>query len=255
MKKMNIIKIMGLFGATLAISACTHTISDHVKIDGTPRGDVYFPDMDDATQPEGIFPNLENLDKIGPGVTKKDLYYLIERPHFHEVNGAKEWDYIMKFRMADRSVKICQYKVLFDKDNIARSFYWKPANCLQEKFDLNADALFPFNRGGVSDIKPAGKAKLDELAKHLIDIGNKSKVHLIGYTDYIGSDSYNQALSQQRAISVGKYLVSRGVNANTITAEGRGESEPVRQCDDTGNKQALIQCLAPNRRVSVEINR
>ncbi len=252
---MNTIKIIGLCGVALALNACTYTITDTVRRDGTPTGEVYFPDMDDATQPEGIFPNLENLDKIGPGVTKKDLYYLIERPHFHEANGAKEWDYIMKFRMADRSVKICQYKVLFDKDNIAQSFYWKPADCLRQKFDLSADALFPFDRGGVGDIKPAGKVKLDQLAAYLVEIGNKSNVHLIGHTDYIGSDSYNQALSEQRANSVREYLVSRGVNAANITAEGRGESEPVKQCDNTGNKQALVHCLAPNRRVSVEINR
>ncbi|MBS9777820.1 MAG: OmpA family protein [Gammaproteobacteria bacterium] len=251
MKKLEFI---GFLAVSMTISSCTSVISEEVNYDGTISGNVTFPDMDDATQPEGIFPNLENLAKIDNGVTKKDLYYLIERPHFHEINGAKEWDYIMKFRQPDRSVKICQYKVLFDKDNIARSFFWKPANCLNQKINLNADALFAFDRGGVGDIKYKGKQKLNALVKQMVAEKNKPYLKIVGYTDYLGDDNYNLRLSQQRANSVKQYLVNMGVNASHITADGMGESNPVVSCNKQ-NRTEQIKCLAPNRRVSINISR
>lgn len=251
---MKYVNTLGLLVAALSTVACTNVISEKVNRDGSPGGEIVFPDMNDATLPEGIFPNLENLSKIASGVTKKDLYYLIERPHFHEINGAKEWDYIMKFRLDNGDVKVCQYKVLFDHKNVARNFYWKPANCLNQKIDLSADALFPFNRGGVADIKPAGKVKLDQLAQQMVAEDNKPTLKVMGYTDYLGSDSYNLALSQQRADSVRQYLINRGVAATQITAEGKGEANPIVSCNK-GSKAELVKCLAPNRRVSIMINR
>lgn len=248
------LKYIGLITAAITLTACTSVVSNFVNRDGTPRGDVTFPDMEDATMPEGIFPNLENLTKIDNGVTKRDLYSLIERPHFHEMNGAKEWDYIMKFRQPDRSVKICQYKILFDHGNIARSFFWKPADCLNQKIDLDADALFPFNRGGVTDIKLAGKLKLDALAQQIGAEDNKPRLHVVGYTDYLGDDQYNLRLSQQRANSVRQYLIDQGVKPDHIIATGRGESDPVVTCKKK-NRAALVRCLAPNRRVSIDIKR
>ncbi len=254
---MKLLKHIGLTVMVCSVVACTSTVGNNfVKADGTLKNsEIDWPSLEDASLPEGIFPNMANLAKIGPGVTKKDLYYLIERPHFSEMNSAKEWNYIMKFRQEDRSVKVCQYKVLFDDDMVAQSFYWLPEDCLNEKFSLSADALFPFDLGGVEDIKPAGKAKLDKLAARLVKEGNKAKVHLVGHTDYLGSNAYNQALSEERADSVGIYLASQGVDADNITAEGRGESEPVKQCEKGSGREALIDCLEPNRRVTVEINR
>ncbi|MDP8050977.1 OmpA family protein [Pasteurella atlantica] len=252
---MKLLKYAGLTVGVLSLMACTNTLNkfnDNAVLENSNIDDLVWPELDEATQREGIFPNLGNLDRIGPGVTKKDLYYLIDRPHFSETHGAREWDYILKFRQADRSIKICQYKVLFDSNMVAQNFYWLPKDCLTEKFDLAADALFPFNRGGVKDIKLAGKQKLDKLAAHITSLGNKAQVHLIGHTDYIGSDSYNQKLSEKRARSVGRYLVMKGVRSSNITTSGMGETQPVKQCAKT-TKARLVKCLAPNRRVSVEI--
>ncbi|MDG6881517.1 Outer membrane protein II [Phocoenobacter uteri] len=255
---MKLLKLAGLTATALSVMACTNTLNS-IDRDGVLENpkyeDLYWPAIDDATQPEGIFPNLESLDHIGPGVTKKDLYYMIERPHFSEMNGAREWNYIMKFRQADRSVKICQYKVLFDKDEVAQNFYWLPKDCLTEKFDLAADALFPFDKGAMKDIKAAGKVKLDKLAEHITSLGNKAKIHLVGHTDYLGNEMYNQRLSQQRSASVARYLETKGVNGANITTSGMGESQPVKHCSTDISRKALKECLQPNRRVSVEIVR
>ncbi|MBS9773508.1 MAG: OmpA family protein [Gammaproteobacteria bacterium] len=253
---MKLLKIATLSAVALSVVACTNTLNriDRNGVLENPNYDeLYWPKIEDATQPEGIFPETEDLYNVGAGVTKKDLYYMFERPHFSEMNGAHEWNYIFKFRQADRSVKICQYKVLFDKNEVAQNFYWLPKDCLTEKFDLAADALFPFDRGALKDIKEEGKSRLDELAAYVTKLGNKTKLRLIGHTDYLGNDMYNQRLSEQRAASVARYLEIKGVNGKNISTAGMGERQPIKNCSTDVSRRALKDCLQPNRRVSVEI--
>ncbi|MGY0398774.1 MAG: OmpA family protein [Ostreibacterium sp.] len=241
---------IGLLLASAVLTACT----SFVNSDGTPAGELVFPDVADASQPEGIFPNLKNLDNIGSGVTKKDLYYLIGHPHFSATNGGQEWNYIMKFRQPDRSVKMCQYKVLFDNDDIARNFYWLPADCLNNNnkvVRINTDVLFRFDRASIADIKPMAKQKLDKIVQQ---VANKNTIFtIVGHTDRLGDDAYNMQLSQQRAESIKQYLVNQGIDSQNISAQGVGETKPVVACEGTTGHSALITCLAPNRRVDIKI--
>ena len=81
------------------------------------------------------------------------------------------------------------------------------------------------------------------------------EITIAGHADRLGSDAYNQKLSERRANAVKAYLVSRGVPASKIRAEGRGESEPVTGDDCKGSRgKALISCLQPDRRVDVSAN-
>jgi len=77
---------------------------------------------------------------------------------------------------------------------------------------------------------------------------------VIGHTDRIGSEAYNQSLSEQRARTVADYLIAKGLFADKVRAEGRGESSPVTggSCPD-GAKAQMIACLAPDRRVEVRL--
>jgi uncharacterized membrane protein YgcG len=124
-----------------------------------------------------------------------------------------------------------------------------------EKITLNTDVLFGFNK---SELTPAGEQKLDELAKSAQG-ANVDKVVLTGHADRIGSDDYNQKLSEERAQAVADYLASKGVDRSHLQVEAKGESEPVtgNQCDRLGpenNKnQKLIACLQPDRRVEAEL--
>lgn len=116
---------------------------------------------------------------------------------------------------------------------------------------LSADGLFAFGRASIEDFSPEGRAALDDLAARLAG-RNVEIVHVIGHSDRIGTALANQRISSQRANSVRDYLVERGVPDERITAVGRGSVEPVVECE--GNRgQAVIDCLAPNRRVEVRV--
>src|SRR5580698_4740268 len=118
-----------------------------------------------------------------------------------------------------------------------------------QKVTFQADTLFDFDK---AVLKPEGKAKLDDLASKIGDV-NLEVVVATGYTDKIGSDKYNDRLSLRRAQAVKAYLVSKGIDANRIYTEGKGKRNPVVTDCNQKNRKALIACLAPNRRVEVEV--
>jgi OOP family OmpA-OmpF porin len=130
-----------------------------------------------------------------------------------------------------------------------------PAPVVIEKIALSTDVLFPFNK---AELLPGGQQKLDELAKSAQGT-NVDKVVLIGHADRIGSEEYNQELSEQRAKAVADYLAQKGVDSSRLQVEGRGKSEPMtgNECSKLGpenNKNAkLIACLQPDRRVDAEL--
>jgi OmpA-OmpF porin, OOP family len=124
-----------------------------------------------------------------------------------------------------------------------------------EKISLSADVLFKFDRYREKDMLPAGRAKLDDVADKINNYikDTVESIALTGHTDRLGSDAYNQRLSERRAKTVKNYLVKKGVDGGKITDEGRGEREPVVQCKGNKATKKLIRCLQPNRRVDVEI--
>jgi OOP family OmpA-OmpF porin len=111
-----------------------------------------------------------------------------------------------------------------------------------EKVTFAADVLFDFDK---SVVKPDGKSKLDDLSSKMRGV-NLEVVIAIGHADSIGSDAYNQKLSVRRAESVKAYLVSKGIEANRIYTEGKGEKQPV-----ADNKTR--EGRAKNRRVEIEV--
>ena len=111
-----------------------------------------------------------------------------------------------------------------------------------EKVTFAADVFFDFDK---SVIKPDGKSKLDDLSNKIRGI-NLEVVIAIGHADSIGSDEYNQRLSVRRAEAVKAYLVSKGIEANRIYTEGKGEKQPVAS-------NATADGRAKNRRVEIEV--
>jgi len=128
-----------------------------------------------------------------------------------------------------------------------------PAPVEPQRFNLKSDVMFAFNSAVLS---PEGEAAVRDLFNRPEIQASKEKTTMvIGFTDRLGSQNYNLDLSTQRAQAVANELVRLGMPAQNVQAEGRGSSEPVTgtTCDAVTERQELINCLAPDRRVVVEI--
>ena len=117
-----------------------------------------------------------------------------------------------------------------------------PVAPISEKVTFAADTFFDFDK---AVLKADGKAKLDDLTSKLKGM-NLEVVIAVGHTDSVGTDTYNQKLSVRRAEAVKAYLVSKGVEANRVYTEGKGEKQPV-----ADNKSSAGR--AKNRRVEIEV--
>jgi OOP family OmpA-OmpF porin len=117
-----------------------------------------------------------------------------------------------------------------------------PAPKPVERTIILDNVLFDFDKTAV---KPDGAKILDRLIVFLKENADK-RVDLEGHTDSVGTDQYNQKLSEQRAASVKEYLTKRGVAASRIATKGFGESKPI-----ADNKTA--EGRAKNRRVEIKV--
>jgi len=119
------------------------------------------------------------------------------------------------------------------------------------KVTLAADALFDFDK---AVLRPEGKAKFDKLVQDIKGI-SLEVIIAVGHADRFGTDKYNQKLSEKRAEAVKAYLVSKGIEANRVYAEGKGKKQPVTKADQCkgGKSKKVIECLQPDRRVEIEV--
>jgi OOP family OmpA-OmpF porin len=110
-----------------------------------------------------------------------------------------------------------------------------------ETFSVSTEELFDFDK---ATLRTEASADLDAaIAKYQ---GNASLVSMsvVGHTDSVGSDAYNQDLSERRAAAVRDYLVAKGIDGSKIQASGRGESSPIASNQTAEGRQK-------NRRVDI----
>lgn len=117
-----------------------------------------------------------------------------------------------------------------------------------ETVTILAEKLFAFDQDKLQD---SSKPTLDEVANKIKANADVELVLVTGHTDKLGSESYNQKLSERRANQVKAYLMTQGVSAKRLQASGKGESEPVVACKGDKPNKKLIECLQPNRRVVI----
>lgn len=109
--------------------------------------------------------------------------------------------------------------------------------------DDQGQVLFAFDS---AELSGAAQQRLQALLPKLSE-PSVTSVKVIGHTDSVGSDAYNQGLSERRAASVAQYLIGQGLSPSKVTSQGKGESEPVADNDtDPGRAQ--------NRRVELHLN-
>lgn len=117
--------------------------------------------------------------------------------------------------------------------------------------NLSADSTFAFNKATLTG---SAKTTLDNAV--IAKLGNCAAVDTLiitGHTDRLGAQGYNQKLSEKRADAVKAYLLAKGVKAANVETMGAGKTQPIKGCDDKLGRKKLIECLAPNRRVTVDV--
>ncbi|KWF10076.1 OmpA family protein [Burkholderia pseudomultivorans] len=119
-----------------------------------------------------------------------------------------------------------------------------PAPAAVEHVNLAGDALFAT---GLSTLTPAARTSLDKLLSERED-RTYTQVTITGYTDSVGSDASNLALSKRRAETVAAYLTRHGLKTQALTVTGRGSADPVAS-------NATAEGRASNRRVEISLQR
>lgn len=110
------------------------------------------------------------------------------------------------------------------------------------KIGVASDASFGFDR---SDMTSTAQSTFGKIAEVLKDY-DKTVIHVVGHTDSVGKESYNQDLSQRRASTVSGFLTQNGVVYDRVRTEGRGEREPIASNENEAGR-------AKNRRVDIVI--
>jgi len=140
--------------------------------------------------------------------------------------------------------------------------WWTPEYAIEEcdpvakpepvvkRVTLDGKTYFDFDK---ATLRMDALDKLAMVVSEIKALSQLDSVVIVGHTDPVGSDAYNQKLSERRAESVKAFMVEHGVPAAVITAKGMGESELVVDCHGKRGK-ALNECNEPNRRVVIDIS-
>jgi outer membrane protein OmpA-like peptidoglycan-associated protein len=184
--------------------------------------------------------------RVAAGQAERDQIVLATRNR--EVQNAK---------MATNEAKMQTSEALDQRDQAAQT----AAQATQEAARLQAEVdqlkATPTSRGlvltlgdvlfdtGRSELNPGSSRKLDQLAQFLSE-HKERRVQIDGFTDSVGSDSYNEELSRRRADAVKSALLVRGIDSSRISTQGYGKAYPVANNTDSGGRQL-------NRRVEVVI--
>ncbi|WP_051234132.1 OmpA family protein [Halomonas halocynthiae] len=250
------------------VAATAALLQGCVSSGSTNESGIMFPDMDSAYLKEGTFVAPDAVLRVSKGQNKDQIRALLDIPQFSEgLFGVREWNYAFNFYTdsVPKGYVTCQYQVHFDDDVLVESTHWKNEMCAdllvpveaapvpestEERVRLSADVLFDFD----SDVlRFEGQRSLERVADLLVTDFNDPEVRVLGHTDRIGNDAYNQRLSDKRANAVRQVLIAQGINPLHIQALGMGESNPVVSCAGESGAQ-LKECLQPNRRVDILIN-
>lgn len=295
MKKLYLSAVTAVLLSTVGCATTQNTLTEEGSVEHQPvvesvtevsKSAVEFPAIDKAWystvgQYKGSFPNWSNVALVDYGMSKDQLWTLLDRPHYKEgLFNVKKWNYVLNYR-ENGQVHQCQLQIHFDKNKQVEGLYWANPECqkyaqnankpivnniiqqvqkapegaqLKETLTLEADALFAFNKFTIGDMLPQGHHALNNAIAQIKELEGQEQVsvYVIGHTDRLGDEAYNLDLSDKRAKSVVAYMLSRGIKPVTINALGAGEYIPVKQCSE-GNRKQVIQCLQPNRRVEIMI--
>jgi outer membrane protein OmpA-like peptidoglycan-associated protein len=184
--------------------------------------------------------------RVAAGQAERDQILLSSRNR--EVQNAK---------MATNEAKMVASEALDQRDRAAQQAALATQESARLQAELDQLKAIPTPRGlvltlgdvlfdtGRSELNPGAGRKLDQLAQFLGE-HKERRVQIDGFTDSVGSDSYNEELSRRRADAVKSALLVRGIDSSRISTQGYGKAFPVANNTDSGGRQL-------NRRVEVVI--
>jgi OOP family OmpA-OmpF porin len=126
----------------------------------------------------------------------------------------------------------------------------EPAPPQIRQVTLDTDTFFAFDR---AELRPVARERLEVLLGALEGYDDLVAVRIVGHADHSGEASYNRVLALERAAAVKRYLVDQGrLDPDRVELISRGESDPRVDCSGMRG-QDLVECLAPNRRVEIDV--
>ena len=267
-------QIMATSVLALTLTACstspTYTQPSHLMFQTPTTGSKVLNVMRDDKLCGNDSVNKQNcptefhIDGFKAGtfyINNQAQYYL--KPN--TIYTLKAKNCTVKCAVAETKLETCADgtlpNIILSRDQNDRPLIQKTGgtNCraqpITDEINLAVDTLFKFDRYMLSDLLLPGRNQLDDVAQKIANgYVRVDRIDLIGHTDRLGTESYNQTLGANRAKTIRDYLVQKGVNPSILSTASMGESQPVTNgCRGVQPREALHACLQPDRRVVVKI--
>ena len=115
--------------AATTLAGCTSTVSKNVRADGSV-GELVWPSQKDSWRDEALRLPSPTIAAVKVGLERKNVFALLDVPHFSEINGAREWNYILQRPEYTRENQaVCHLKLIYGDDDRIAAQYWSPEDC------------------------------------------------------------------------------------------------------------------------------
>jgi OOP family OmpA-OmpF porin len=240
---------------------------------------VSFPLREASYRREGIVVAADTLRLLRPGLSKDQVRQLLGDPHFSEgLFLVRDWNYILELPLADGGRLGCQLQIRFDGHDKLATTHWQTGECAaavampaspavtaasapaaessEIESSLEEGLIFEFGRSDLDGLRDTDRARLEALAARLgRQAASVRHITVVGRADRIGSAERKDQLSLARARTVAAVFAGQGVAPERIETVGRSDAEPLSGCAPGLAYADLLACLAPDRRVSVTVQR